>query len=326
MFVAGMNGSGTSMLTESLGRHPELYAFPGETRMIPHYIDCAGRFGDLDDDKNFHRLWTYVVRSAPDLEVFNGHQAVPIPENWREFPRDLASILDAVFRQFARPHGKVRWCEKSPNNSEHLLRIAELFPQARFVHIIRDGRDCAASTLRRQHRNPELSINRWRKVVDEARRQGHQLGDRYFEVQYEQLTNDPEQWMHAICEFLGLPFDPHVLESAMPQSSKGAGRLGGQVGKIEPNSQKFLRQFDEGQIRRLESIAGELLQQLGYETFYATGASDVGWARAKAIRFVDFFKANHRLRDKLSGRRDISWSKVFRGTLASIREYASKKY
>jgi hypothetical protein len=326
VFVVGMNGSGTSMLTESLGRHPDLYAFPGETRMIPHYIDRAPRYGNLENDDNFQRLWKYVISSAPDLEVFNDHKPLPMPDNWREFPRDLASILDAVFRQFAGRHGKKRWCEKSPNNSEHILRIAELFPDSKFVHIIRDGRDCAASTLRRQFRNPELSINRWRKVVADARAQGRTLEDRYLEVKYEELTNDPEYWMKQICAFLDLVFDPNVLQSAMPQSGQQESRPDGYVGRIEPNSQRFKKQFDAATIEQLELIAGDMLNELGYPTLYASGSRDVTWLRARVIRFVDFLKANHRLRGKLTGKRKVTWRKVYRGTLASIREFSSKKY
>lgn len=314
------------MLTESLGRHPDLYAFPGEVRMIPHLIDRTPQFGDLNVDQNFKRLWKYVISCAPDFEVFNDHQPLQMPENWREFPRDLASILDAVFRQFALPHGKVRWCEKSPNNSEHILRIAGLFPSAKFVHIIRDGRDCAASTQRRQFRNPELSINRWRNIVSDARKQGAQLGNRYFELKYEALTNDPEPWMRSICEFLALDFDSRVLQSAMPQSAKQHERNSGNIGKIEPNSQKFLKQFDARLIKRLEQIAGDLLNELGYDTIYAAGSADVGRLRSRVIRFTDFLKANQRLWGKLTGRRNVSWRTVYRGTLASIREYSSKKY
>ena len=326
VFIVGMNGSGTSMLTESLGRHPELYAFPGETRMIPHFIDAAPRFGDLEIDANFYRFWKYIISSTPDFEVYNDHRPLPMPDNWREFSRDLASILDAVFRQFAQAQGKRRWCEKSPNNSEHILRIAQLFPSSKFVHIIRDGRDCAASTQRRQYRSPDLSISRWRNIVRDAREQGARLGNRYIEVKYEDLTQDPDRWMHSICEFLLLDFDRRVLESAMPQSDKVTDSDSASVGRIEPNSQKFLQQFDKEQIVRLERIAGDLLNQLGYKTIYTTGSEDLGWFRSRTMRMVDFLKANHRLRDKLLGRRRISWRKVYRSTLASMREYSSKKY
>lgn len=314
------------MLTESLGRHPELYAFPGETRMIPHLIARAPAFGDLDNDDNFFRRWSYVVSSSVDFRTFNDHQPLAVPENWREHSRTLATILDATFRYFAAQHGNMRWCEKSPNNSEHILALADLYPRSKFVHIIRDGRDCAASTHRRQGRDPSLTIYRWRQTVTEARRQGNLLDGRYFELRYEDLTLDPVFWMRQICAFVHLPFDPCVTESAMPQSSDQNQYRGGRVGKIQPNSLKFLDYFNEAQLAKLETISGDFLEELGYPIFHIAGTADIGPARARFIRLIDFFKANSRLRQKLAGDSGIKWSDVYRSTLASVREYSSKRY
>jgi hypothetical protein len=289
-------------------------------------MDRASRFGDLQEDENFYRLWTYVITSAPDFEVFNDHMPLEMPENWREFERNLATILDAVFRQFASAQGKCRWCEKSPNNSEHIQGIGHLFPGSKFVHIIRDGRDCAVSTKRRQHRNLELSIHRWRQGVSEAQHQGIELPDRYMEVRYEGLTNDPERWMRSICDFLSVEFDDRVLQSGMPQSGKLKSMPKGSVGRIEPNSKKFLQHLSAKQIDSLERIAGGKLAELGYKTYYATGNKDPGRLKSTIFRGIDFLRANHRLRDKLTGKRPITWRKILRGMLASIREFSSKRF
>ena len=56
VFVVGMNGSGTTMLLDSLGRHPALYAFPKETRLIPYLMSRVSTYGDLTVDANFQRL------------------------------------------------------------------------------------------------------------------------------------------------------------------------------------------------------------------------------------------------------------------------------
>lgn len=326
VFVVGMNGSGTSMLTECLGRHPELYAFPGETRMIPHFITEAARFGDLDDDDNFRAFWDYINHSVPDFRVFNDQQPLALPDDWRSHPRNLAGILDAIFRGFAADSGKTRWCEKSPNHSEHILALAALFPSSKFVHIVRDGRDCAASTNRRQFRNPNLAIYRWRRIVAEAKRQGTSLPNRYFELRYEDLTSDPEHWMRQVCEFLDLPFDPRVLESTMPQSAKGASLESGQIGSIEPNSRKYRRYFTPKQIASLERISGKFLRELGYETEYAADNKDIGRVRATVTRLIDFVRGNRSLRRKLQGDSTMTWGRVYRRTVASIREYASKRH
>ena len=314
------------MLTECLGRHPELYAFPGETRMIPHLIKDHARFGDLTIDANFRALWEYINRSIPDFRIFNNHQPLSLPDDWRRCPRNLAALLDRIFRQFASVKGKSRWCEKSPNNSEHIEALAGLYPGAHFVHIIRDGRDCAASTNRRQYRNPALAIYRWRLIVAEARRQGQKLGDRYFELRYEDLTKDPSEWMQKICGFLELEFDERVLQSAMPQSAKRSALGDGEVGTIEQNSRKYRRYFSPAKLRRLEQISGKFLEELGYETEYAAGEKAIGPLRAKVTRFIDFVRGNPYLRRKLAGDPKITWRRVYQQTVASIREYSAKRH
>ena len=314
------------MLTECLGRHPELYAFPGETRMIPHLIREQHRFGNLDVDENFRRFWEYINHGVPDFVIFNGHRPLELPDDWHRYPRSLAGVLDGIFRRFAKPSGKTRWCEKSPNNSEHIDSLAELFPTSKFVHIIRDGRDCSASTNRRQFRNPNLAIFRWRLIVSEARRQGSKLNERYFELKYEDLTSSPEYWMRQICRFLELEFDARVLQSAMPESAKKKSLQTGEVGSIEPNSKKYKRYFSPAQIRSLEQISGKFLTELGYETDYVSGDSNIGMFRAKAIRLIDFLRGNPQLRQKISGRSKLSWYRVYRHLLASFREYSAKRH
>ena len=268
VFVVGMNGSGTSMLADCLGRHSGLYAGTKETRVIPYLIARASQFGDLGDDKHFLELWR-TVTTILALQRMNGSRPVPIPENWREFPRNVASVVDGVFRQLARRHGKNRWGEKTPQNVQHMPVLHGAFPGARFIHIIRDGRDCAASFHRRWLKTPELTMYRWKHVVRAGRRDGAALGDRCMEVRYEDLTAAPEQWMRSICEFLGLPFESAVLYSGRPQNANQSG-----LPRIERNSERWRSYFTKRELERLERIGGVVLQEQGYPVEFAPGDKD----------------------------------------------------
>jgi hypothetical protein len=324
VFVVGMNGSGTTMLLDCLGRHPRLYAFPKETRLIPFLIARQGAYGDLAVDANLRRFWD-DVRALPAFREANAGMPVPLPDDWRDRPRSLAGILDSVFRHFAAAEGKRRWCEKTPQHVQHLRALGTLFPRAKFVHVIRDGRDCAASFHRRWYRQPELTIYRWKKVVEMGRTQGGELGtSRYLEVRYEDLTARPEPALRAICEFLELPFDAVVLESGQPflkvdpdDDARG----------LRPNSGKWQQYFPPRTRARLERIAGRMLATCGYETSRSDGDLEIhGWQR----RYWAAREATHAyLREiwrKLTGKLRRPWRVILAKPLTALRHRQHNVY
>jgi hypothetical protein len=329
VFVVGMNGSGTTVLLDSLGRHHELYAFPRETRLIPHLYARRAQFGDLEDDRIFLRLWNEVRR----LMVFrgvNGGVEVPLPEDWADYPRDLSAVLDGVFRHFAGREGKSRWCEKTPQHAQHLDTLATMFPHARFVHIIRDGRDCAASFHRRWRRTPELTMHRWKQVVREARRQGMLIGpDRYFEVRYEALTAEPELWLRRICEFAGLEFDPAVLQSGHRQMQAEAASGGSaEHSGFRTNSGKWRRYFAAPQLARLERIGGSMLDDLGYETTNASAADrDLSRLERRIYSAKDvLFQYGREIALKLGGRIERPWTLILSRPVTAWRHRRVNRY
>ena len=318
VFVVGMNGSGTTMLLDCLGRHPALYAFPRETRLIPYLIAREGSYGSLDVDDNFRRLWDDVRNLAVFRQV-NSNLPVPLPSNWRERPRTLAAILDAVFSHFAVAQGKPRWCEKTPQHVQHLLSLAREFPTARFVHVIRDGRDCAASFHRRWRRQPELTVFRWKKVVELGRDQGRRLGPgRYLEVRYEDLTAEPEVSLRRLCVFLGLPFDAAILDSAQPylQGHDADSERG-----LLRNSGRWLSYFGDAKAARLERIAGRTLAACGYSTRSPDSDVDVPSWRRKYWSVTETLRQYSReIFRKLNGELDRPWHAILVKPLNALRQ------
>jgi hypothetical protein len=324
VFVVGMNGSGTTMLLDCLGRHPELYAFPKETRLIPYLMARLPAYGDLQVDANFQKLWD-DVRALAVFRETNGNQLIPVPPGWRESPRGLANILDAIFGYFAARDGKQRWCEKTPQHVQHLLALSQLFPAARFIHVIRDGRDCAVSFHRRWLRRPELTIFRWKKVIGIGRTQGQQLRtERYLEVRYEDLTTQPESSLRRVCSFLGVPFNEATLESAQPYLESGA--AGGKRG-LQANSGKWQGYFSARMRRRLQRIAGRTLAACGYETQCPECDDDIpGWQRR-------YWSATEALRQfgrevwrKINGDLDRPWRVILAKPVNALRQRQHNEY
>jgi len=127
---------------------------------------------------------------------------------------DLASAVRVLFAMQARIANKPRYGDKSPPYVMHLELLAELFPEARFVQIIRDGRDVALAYRDARFGPtdvPELALH-WRLRVERGRRAGRVLGPgRYREVRYEDLVSDTERVVGALCEFVKLAYDPTML-------------------------------------------------------------------------------------------------------------------
>jgi hypothetical protein len=276
--------------------------------------------GDLDDDDNFRSAWA-LASGMSALKLVNGGDALPLPDDWRSMPRDIAAIFDRIFQDFAARQGKTRWCEKSPQHVQQLPLLREVFPSAKFIHVIRDGRASAASLHRRWRRSPYLSVYRWKNVVRAGRLEGQRMPGQYLEVQYEQLTRDPEAWMRRICEFLGLDFEPAVLESRMPQSTER-----GTKGKISARKASWYDYFGSRSLAALEDIAGAELAALGYETHFRQGDTDPTPLRRKFWKIKDSAWLFLLLVvEKLKGS-PRPWSTLWTQPLESIRQAKSNDY
>lgn len=279
IFVVGMNGSGTTMLRDHLANHSWIYGFPSETRSLPYFIKQQQEFGDLKQEENASRLWQQMKKSVAkssgplfaSLQPPSGSAAT------------AADYFDHIMRSLASSEGKRIWCEKTPMYVHHLALLGNAFPEARFIHVVRDGRSCAASFHRRWKFNPVRTIVRWKEAVREGRRQGQLLGDRYLEIRYEALTDAPEDTLTRLLAFLDVPFENAVLTSAYSDADSASPHSK----MIVKNARKASDHFDRATLGQMESVAGRLLTELGYECSCPEGDVDPpGW-RLRWWRMTD---------------------------------------
>lgn len=266
--VLGVSRSGTTLLKEMLDRHSEL-AIPSESYFIPQLWDRHGSGPDreeiLADLGRIARVREWGV--APE-EVGRRLGAAP----------SFAEVIGAVYRTYADARGKARFGDKTPAYMQHLGLLERVFPGAQYVHILRDGRDAALSFVA-MRRRPRFNWARprglgdfacqWDLEVRAARRFGATVGgDRYLELRYEDLVADPERGLRDVCSFLGLAFEPPMLEYHHGRDERA---LQDHPRLAQPPTvgvRDWREQMAPRDVERFEAIAGPLLGELGYARSY----------------------------------------------------------
>jgi sulfotransferase family protein len=270
-FVVGCGRSGTTLVQAILDSHPDM-AVPLETKFIVGLAKRRRKYetrlgfavdvfvADLVGYNNL--VWRMSLSSK---EILNDLSLNP--------PADYPEAVRRVFALHALQKGKSRYANKTPVHALSIPTIAGLFPEAQFIHIIRDGRDVALSYLDFPS-GPTSVVSgalHWKRHVKRARAAGVNIGpNRYQETKYEELVSDPEGAVRRLCDFIDLPFNPVMLRYydraeevlARVPSKFGHERLSSPPGQ---GRHHWRTQMPEPDLNLFEAVAGTLLDELGYQ-------------------------------------------------------------
>lgn len=270
VFVVGRGRSGTTLMRSILDSHPNM-AIPDETHFIVPLASRRRRYEHEDgfDVDRFHR----------DLVAHQGFSVLEMSEGAARTalvaarPTTFPDAIRCLFLDYAKQRGKGRAGDKTPLHVLNIPILAGLFPDARFVHMIRDGRDVALSYLDVSWGASSIEENAvlWRRAVREGRRAGRRLGPRrYLEVRYEQLLEEPEATVRGLCEFVRLDFDESML-----RYHERAHDVAGKMGAPEARQNLYLpltkglrdwrSEMEPDAVARFEVLAGDVLEEFGYE-------------------------------------------------------------
>jgi hypothetical protein len=271
-FIIGVHRSGTTLLRYMLSSHSRLYV-PPESDFIPYFF-LRHPTAELSKQRVADLLHTVFTRYR-FVEEWQGEP--PDPERFfsRMPERTAAAFLDELYRQYARQNGAERWGDKTPIYASYIDLIHGIYPEAQFIHIIRDARDAVLSMLDKYEREEFhvdifFAARNWVRRIRKAQASGRRLGPNlYYELRYEDLVHKPEQELRAVCEFLGESFEPDMLQShhlarerIAPDSHffdnvrnpVSKQRMGRWQSKMSPEDQRLV-----------QLLAGGLMAELGYE-------------------------------------------------------------
>lgn len=259
VFVLGYARSGTSLICRLMRRYLKV-SFGTESQFIVRYQRALPNYGDLEDDANLRRLFSDICgerffhRCRNNWGfTFDIDRAMAAVKD-----RSYAGVLDAIFGQLAAHNGMTRWGDKTPQYSDHLEVLLALFPDAQFIHIVRDGRDVSESirAVGFGAKNACECAEQWSQVLHRIRLFGARLPPGQFhDVSYERLIAAPLTTLRGLAEFL------HI-EATEDHWDEVARRLVGEV--RADNAGKWRRTMIAREVRRFEGVAAETLTSYGY--------------------------------------------------------------
>jgi Sulfotransferase family len=257
-FIGGTPKSGTTWVQLLLNAHPE--------------ISCGG------EGHFMNRLLPAFSRSltAYNKTIRGKNQSIFGQTDWQPLfqNRHMAYLVAAAASMMLSRPAKAATArivgDKTPDNVRHFPMLATLFPRAKFIHVVRDGRDCAVSAWFHNLRlNPERTqtafptfeafsqhfAQSWVSCVRHGARFAARQPARCVQIRYEDLYDAPLKSLDRLCVFLGASRDVAVLEACQIQANFTTLSGGRQRGEEDRGS--FFRRGMRGEWRDHFDAASE---------------------------------------------------------------------
>jgi hypothetical protein len=280
-FIVGNPRSGTTLLRHIVDSHSQI-AFLLESAWFMNWFEKRiglNAEGLVTPELvphllSKHRLFRDVALGISAQQMFGWIESDP-ELSWAKFVTTLCN-------RYGQARGKPLVGNKTPSFVRRIRTMHELWPQAKFIHIIRDGRDVFLSARVKWKGKPNFRhFSTWSEdsVTTAALwwewnvRLGREAGcllppDLYYEISYERLVEDPENECARLCEFLGVPFESAMLrhqENFQVRHRPDGSLINARVAlPITPGLRNWRSDLGEAELERFEAAGAVLLNELGY--------------------------------------------------------------
>ena len=280
-FIVGNPRSGTTLLRHIVDSHSQI-AFLVESAWFMNWFEKRTGLtaeGAVTPEMvplllAKHRLFRDLDLAISAEEMYGWIQSAP------NFP--WANFISNLCNRYGKARGKPLVGNKTPSFVRRIRAMHELWPQTKFVHIIRDGRDVFLSARVKWKDKPDFrhystwsqdnvttAALWWEWNVRLGREAGRLLpSGLYYEMRYERLVEDPESECVRLCQFLGVPFESAMLrhQETFQARYRSDGRIiNARVAlPITPGLRDWRSEMNAAELQRFEASAGTLLQELGY--------------------------------------------------------------
>jgi hypothetical protein len=292
--MIGTQRSGSNLLRLMLNQLDDIAA-PHPPHILKRMTPLLDHYGDLSLTNNFQLLAEDVCR----LIELN-----PVPWEGVKLDRNevisrcrensLVALYGAAYDICKESWNAKSWCCKSLENIEYIEDIERYFDNPRYIYLYRDGRDVALSFKKAVVGEKHMFniAKNWAKTQSIALSLRDRFdASRFFSISYEELTNNTEYSAKRLCNFLEVKYDDAIFDfhrSDEAFRSAESSSLWSSLTQpvIKNNSQKFLREASRDEIVIFESIAGNILDNLGYDRAYVKQGEEIAFSQTDAELFT----------------------------------------
>ena len=274
ILIGGCGRSGTTLLGAMLGAHSDCICPPESQFKMDVLRSCEGNGEKVNLPTALNLIKKHLRFKIWEFDISSTE--IPEEEMGGSYPR----LLEWIVSRYARSHGKTKariWVDHTPENIRRATTLLELFPQAKMIHIVRDGRAIASSVMSVDW-GPNTIIKAagwWLEMISYGLAAESRLReDQITRVKYEDLVCAPEKTLINLCTFLGIDYQPEMVQAGgfkAPRYTTGQHTLIGQT----PDAKRATRwetRLTPRQIEIFENLTHDFLSYLGYPSRYGLKA------------------------------------------------------
>jgi Sulfotransferase family len=295
-FIVGCPRSGTTLLQRIVNAHPEI-------AVVPELFWITGRVRAKEN------LQLNNLVTQQDFEYFVQHKRFPelemeAPDFQAKVGASFGELLEHIFAKYREKNHKSLVGNKTPQYVQNIPVLNAQWPSAKFIHIIRDGRDVALSML--NWKKADHSVGRydlwnedklaatalyWKRKVLLGRQGSELLSALYYEIRYEALLSNPQQECSKLCEFLNVPYSGSMLNYYQFRPDTERAKNSRTWMPITPGLRDWKTQMNSQDIEKFEALVGDFLQELRYPRAYPHPSSEsVNYADRMTSEFLEGLK------------------------------------
>lgn len=292
IFIGGCSRSGTTLLGAMIGAHPDVICSPESQFKSDLLRTIWPNSDDLDKQAVLTHLtkhWRYKLWNLPQSATALAQMT---PHN------SYASILNTLTLAYAQNLGKTavtHWIDHTPENISYAHTYLKIFPNAKFIHIVRDGRAVAASIMPLDWGpNSIIKAARWwmRMTSFGLAAEASLPSDQMMQVKYEDLVLNPEETMRQVSQFLAIEYDEDMLNATGFTPPTYTTRQHQLVG-LRPNPEmanRWRNRLKPREIEIFENLSRDFLQYLNYEMLYGLNAKGPSFAEIQRGKAKELFR------------------------------------